>query len=414
MLEVILPWSLCLILVVALFFERRRADRAEGRREELLSQSVRLEAENQSLRQSLESEKALLERAKEQLQDSFKSLAAAALESSNRQFLELAKGSLEKEAQAAKSDLDKRQTAIQELLKPLASALDRYQNQASEIERERQKSYSLVEAELKRVVEASSQLSQETSALKNALKKPHVRGRWGEVQLRNCVELAGMSEFADVSFQDQSQDSEGQRLIPDMTVRMPGGRIVVVDAKTPVEAFLGSLEATSDEQRGGEMLRHGRHVKEHIRKLSSRGYAEALKDSADFTVMFLPNESFLYAALEVEPDLVEYALNRKVLVATPPTLIGLLKVIRFGWNEEKLADNAQKISEAGQELHKRLCDFVDAYMNVGKHLARAKEEYDTGLGRLEKRVLVQARRMESLGVLSNKSLPEGMGEEGLT
>ncbi len=411
MLESILPWSIVLILMAALVFERRRADRAEVKREAAQSLSIRMEAENNSLRESLDAERALLEKAKEQLQDSFRSLASSVLESSSRQFLELAKGSLEKEALSAQSELDKRQVAIQELVKPLASALERYQNQATEIERERQKSYSLVETELKRVIEANLNLSQETAALKNALKKPHVRGRWGEVQLRNCVELAGMSEFADVSFQDQNINSEGQRLIPDMTVRMPGGRVVVVDAKTPVEAFLASLEAMTEEQRTAEMLRHGRHVKEHVRKLSSKAYSEALKDSADFTIMFLPNESFLYAALEAEPDLVEYALNRKVLVATPPTLIGLLKVIRFGWNEEKLAENALKISEAGQELHRRVCDFVDAYMNIGKHLNKAKDEYETGLMRLERKVLVQARKMEHLGVRSNKSLPEGMGEE---
>src|SRR5690606_5405145 len=161
----------------------------------------------------------------------------------------------------------------------------------------------------------------------------NVRGRWGEVQLRNCVELAGMSEFADVTFQDAQQAKDGKTHIPDMTVRMPGGRVVIVDAKTPIDAFLAALETTDESERAAEMARHARHIKEHIKNLSSRAYTDNLKNSADFTVMFLPNESFLYAALEVEADIMELALQRKVLIATPPTLIGLLKVIRFGWNE---------------------------------------------------------------------------------
>ena len=219
-----------------------------------------------------------------------------------------------------------------------------------------------------------------------------------------------MSEYADVSFQDFTADEEGARHIPDMVVRMPGGRRVIVDAKTPIDAFLNSLEASTDELRRTEMARHGRHVKEHVRKLSTRAYAEVIKDSADFTVLFLPNESFLYAALEVEPDIVEFALQKKVLIATPPTLIGLLKVVRYGWSEQRLAENAQRISEAGSELHKRLCDFVDTYQTVGKHLNKAKEEYDRGMTRLESRVLVQARRFEGLGAKSAKTLIEAPPE----
>lgn len=341
--------------------------------------------------------------------DMFKSMASSALESNNRQFLDLAKALIDGQSSNAKSDLDKRQIAIEQMLKPMEQTLLRYETQIRDLERERQKTNFSLESEIKRVIETSHQLHQVTAALKDALKKPHVRGRWGEVQLKNCVELAGLSEHCDVSFQQSTVDAEGDRAIPDMTVRMPGGRLIVVDCKTPLDAFLASLEATTDEMRLTELARHGRHVKEHVRKLSSRAYVDSLKDSPDFTVMFLPNESFLYAALESEPDLVEYALQKKVLIATPPTLIGLLKVIRFGWNEERLAVNAVKISEAGQELHKRLVEFVDSYMTVGKHLEKAKAEYDMGLSRLERRVLVQARRMEELGVHSAKSLPEGMG-----
>jgi DNA recombination protein RmuC len=267
---------------------------------------------------------------------------------------------------------------------------------------------------LRKVIESTASLSVETLALKNALKKPHVRGRWGEVQLKNCIELAGMSEHADVTFQDSQTDEEGKLHIPDMTVRMPGGRIVVVDSKTPIDAFLASLEATTEEQRAAEMTRHGRHVRDHVKKLSQRAYYEGLKESPDFTIMFLPNESFLYAALESEPDLMEEALQRKVLITTPPTLIGLLKVIRYGWNEEKLAENAAKISTVGKELHKRLVEFVDGYLTVGKSLEKAKLEYDKGFNRLERRLISKAREMEALGAKSTKSLPDGVGESELS
>ena len=293
---------------------------------------------------------------------------------------------------------------------PLKESLEQYQKRVSDIELARTRAYTSIEDQLKTFSELSQNLSKETSALKDALKKPHIRGRWGEVQLKNCVELAGMSEYSDVTFQDSTDGAEGNRLIPDMTVRMPGGRLVVVDCKTPIDAFLASLEAQNDDVRQAEMIRHGKHVKSHVQTLATKDYGKNIEGAADFTVMFLPNESFLYAALESEPDLVEFALQKKVLIATPPTLIGLLKVIRYGWNEEKLAENASRISKEGQELHKRICDFVDAYVNVGKHLDKAREEYDKGMSRLERRVLVQARRLEKLGAKSHKDLPPGLGE----
>ena len=371
--------------------------------------ATRLDAELIASKKSLESERRTLLGNKSQLQDTFKSLAAQALESNNKQFLEFAKQSLEKESLQNKNELDKRQNAINELVKPLKTSLESYQSQVNEMENSRQRSYSIVENELKKVTEISAQLSRETMALKDALKKPHIRGRWGEVQLRNCIDIAGISTYSDVHMQDVYNRNEGGRLIPDMTVRMPGGHIVVVDAKTPIEAFIASLEANTEEERKTQMLRHGQHVKTHIKQLATKNYQNHIKGSADFTVMFLPNESFLYAALENQADLMEYAIEKKILIATPPTLIGLLKVIRYGWNEQKLTENAQKISETGRELHKRISDFLSAYTNVGKQLDKAKSEFDVGLGRLQSRVLTQAKRLEDLGAKSSKELPEIQG-----
>ena len=346
---------------------------------------------------ALKNEGLLLER--------FRSLSSQTLEGQSQQFLQLAKSTLEKENISAKTELEKQKLAIDHLVDPLKKKLDEYQLQIRNIENDRTRAFTQIDEELKRVAQLNTTLVKETSALKNALKKPHIRGRWGEVQLKNCIELAGMSEYVDVTFQDVTSQDDGSRLIPDLTVKMPGGRIVIVDAKTPLDAFLSSLEATDDEARGAELARHGRHVKEHIKKLSTKAYAENISHAADFTVMFLPNESFLYAALEVEPDVMEFALNKKILIATPPTFVGLLKVIHYGWSEQRLADNAQKISEIGKELHKRIVDFTESYVGVGKALEKAKAEYDSGLVRLQSRVVTQAKRLESLGAKSSKALP---------
>jgi DNA recombination protein RmuC len=367
-------------------------------RQYLVAKAALLKAEALSLSQS-------------QMSETFKNLAQSALQGNAEHFLNLAKGTLEKESALAHKDLETRKIEIEKNLEPIKTLLQNYQQNLAQIEKERQRSYVQVETELKRIHEMGITLTNETSALKNALKKPNVRGRWGEVQLRNCVELAGMSEFADVTFQDLQQDTDGKTHIPDMTVRMPGGRVVIVDAKTPIDAFLSALEATDDTVRTAELTRHARHIKEHIKNLSKRAYADSLKNSADFTVMFLPNESFLYAALETQPDIVELALQQKVLIATPPTLIGLLKVIRYGWNEQKLAENAQRISEAGAELHKRIFDFIEAFTGIGKHLEKAQAEYQTGLSRLQSRVLPKARDLEKLGAKSAKTLQLSGTEE---
>ena len=355
---------------------------------------VELKTELRLLKETLESERKWAQTVDTKLKDAFANLATNALEGNHSRFLNL-----------ANADFDKKQLQLDALLKPLQDNLNRYQQQANDMEKERQRSFVTIENELKRMVEMSGKLSNETTALKDALKKPHVRGRWGEVQLKNCVELAGMSEFADVTFQD-SHNTEGGRLVPDMTVKMPGGRIVIVDSKTPLVAFLSSLEAKTEEERAAEMQRHGRHVRTHVNQLAEKGYGAQLKNSADFTVMFLPNESFLYAALETQPDLVDYALEKKILIATPPTLVGLLKVIRFGWSEKKLAKNAQEISDVGRDLHKRIVDFLEVYEVVGQKLEQAQKAFDTGRMRLQSRIAGKARLLEELGAKSSKDIPE--------
>ncbi len=362
-------------------------------RERLLSKEQEIQEQNKRM-----------EVFKEEIGQRFDQLAQQALKGSNEEFLKMAEITLKNYQEQTMSRFDSKKIEIENIVSPLKETLGQFQKEVTSMERERQRSYALVENEIKKVVENSATLSKETRALKDALKKPHIRGQWGEVQLKNCVELAGMSEFSDVVFQDTNTE-EGKTLIPDMTVKMPGGRVVVVDAKTPLDGFLESLEAESDELKSKEMLRHGKQVREHVVKLGRKSYGEQFKKSADFTVMFLPNESFLYAALETQPDLVEFALEKKILIATPPTFVGLLKVIRFGWNEERLNKNAEEISKIGKELHKRVSDFMDAYFQIGKSLKSAEESYEVGLKRLNSRVLVQAQKMEKLGAKSHKDLP---------
>lgn len=371
--------------------------------QELVQLRERFALKDQELTKEQDKARAL----KEELTQTFSLAAQEAMRGSHHELLQMAEMTLGKHQQLAQQSLESKKTEINHLVDPLKKTLELFHQEVSKMESERQRSYALVESEIKKVVENSAELSKETRALKDALKRPHVRGRWGEVQLRNCVELAGMSEFADVSFQDVNVDDD-KLLIPDMVVRMPGGRSVVVDAKTPLDGFLSSLEATGDEERASHMLRHGRQVREHVKKLSLKSYGERLKESADFTVLFLPNESFLYAALETQPDLVEYAMEKKILIATPPTFVGLLKVIRFGWNEDRLAKNAEEISLLGQELHKRVADFVETYQEIGKALLVAQDKFDQGTKRLQSRVLVQARRMEVLGAKSHKELPQDL------
>ncbi len=383
----------------------RKSSQTEKELQTQILENLKLAQEVEGTKQFLALERERFDQIKTELKDSFSSVASNSIQSSTKHLLEIAEATFKKQSQIQNMDFDEKQKNIERLMQPVSQALLDYQNQVGQMEKERQKAFTTLDVELKRVADMGVQLSKETTALKDALKRPHIRGRWGEVQLKNCIELAGMSEYADVSFQ-HSVERDGDQLRPDMVVRMPEGRQVIVDAKTPIDAFMNSLEATTEEQRNIEMARHGRHIKDHVKKLSAKSYGDAVEGSADFVVMFLPNESFLYAGLETEPDLVEYALQKKILIATPPTLVGLLKVIRFGWSEKRLAENAEKISREGIELHKRLAEFFEGYESVGKHLQKALDEYGKGKSRLQSRVLVQAKRFESLGVKSPKSLPE--------
>jgi DNA recombination protein RmuC len=350
-------------------------------------------------REARKGQEEAIERREEQLiadeariRDAIKVLAKDVVDQNSEAFLK-----------QAEAKLQLHQKTFEGTLLPLKESLKRVDEQAQSLESARQKAFGEIAKGLENVVASSQSVAREAGGLKDALKKPHVRGRWGEAQLQNCMELAGMSEHCDITFQDSFEGEDG-RLIPDMTVKMPGGRLIVVDAKTPREAFDEYIEAPDEDTRKAALLRHGRQVLSHVESLAKKDYGVRKDHSPDFVVMFLPNESFLYAALEGQPNLVEAALAKRILIASPPTLVGLLKVIRYGWTETRLADDAQKIAKEGAILHKRISEVFANFANLGKNLDNAKSAFDTAQYNLNSRVLVSARRLEALGASSGKTV----------
>jgi DNA recombination protein RmuC len=346
----------------------------------------------------------LLDDAERRLSDAFTGLAARALAANNDSFLVLAGQAFEKLQSSSQGDLDQRRQAIETLLAPMREQLARYETGVRELERSREQAYGTLAEQLRSLASSQDGLVRETGRLVTALRRPEVRGNWGEVQLRRTVEFAGMLDHVDFLTQATVEGEEG-RLRPDLLVRLPGGKHVVVDAKAPLDAYLAAIEAGSDEERRLALVRHARQVRNHLALLAEKRYWDQFDDAPEFVVLFLPGEAFFSAALEHDPGLLEEAFTRSVLIATPATLVALLKTVYYGWRQESLAANAREISDAARELYDRLRKFADHLGGVGKGLTGAVAAYNKAVGSFEARVLPQGRRFEALGPAVGQQLP---------
>jgi DNA recombination protein RmuC len=309
--------------------------------------------------------------------------------------MQLARAEIEKLQTAATTDLEKRERAIAEMVKPIQDGLSAYQEKLAHIETERTRTFGELTQHLRTLGEANSSLRRETQALTESLKSPTVRGRWGEVALRNVVELAGMTERCDFEEQSAIQGTDG-RLRPDLIVRLPGGRSIAVDAKVPLAAYIEAANSTDEPARANLLTAHARSVRDHARALGRKEYWAQFDRSPEFVVMFLPGEAFYAAALQSDPTLLESVIGERVIVASPTSLIALLKAAAYGWQQEAIAKSAEEVQKLGRELYDRLATFTGHLTNVGTALERATRAYNSAVGSLDTRVLVSARRMREL------------------
>ncbi len=354
---------------------------------------------------NVEEQKKLLERAEEKLTTTFQALSGESLKSNNKAFIELAKETLETVLSKAKGEFGEKEESVKNIVSSLTDALKRYEHQVNELEKKRASDYGGLENQIKTLVLTNQQLQKETGNLVTALRRPEVRGRWGEVTLKRVVELSGMSEHCDFTEQVSVTTEEG-RLRPDMLVHLPANREIVVDSKVSLDAFIDAISVTDEEQRKVLIERHSQHVRNHMKALTNKKYWDQFSQAPEFVVMFIPGESFLSSALSVDHTLIEDGMENKVIIATPTTLIALLRAVAFGWRQEQIAKHAQEIATLGKEIYDRFEPFLGHVNKTSGYLSQTTVSFNKMIQSLEGRVMVSVRKFKELGAAGDKELPE--------